>query len=67
MEYEEAIEWLKGKRSTCNLYYESAGADENAELLSTQADAAMMQQAYFVLKAHSENLIDNKEESCQTK
>jgi hypothetical protein len=53
MDVEEAKEWLGGYRSMSDTFH----LMENQELLTVQADLAMMQQAYIVLKADSENLI----------
>ena len=55
MDYEEAVAWLAGARSMCNTIQQ--------EPLDTwlvriaQADAAMMQQAYYVAKAHKEGIL----------
>jgi len=49
MTYEEAVEWLKGKRSMCNTIF------DNSECAKT--DAFMTQQAYWIVKAHKEGLI----------
>lgn len=55
MTYEEAIEWLKGNRTM--------GNNVTCDPLSTwlgriaEADAAMLQQAYWVVRAHKEKLI----------
>lgn len=55
MSAEEAKEWLEGKRSMCNTF---VGTDPDIRTVQiVQADAAMMEQAYWVLKAHKEGLI----------
>ena len=55
MKEEEAKEWLKGNRSMCN----SIGSSDpdKWQVLIAQADAAMMEQAYWVLKAYKEGLM----------
>ncbi len=55
MSYEEAVEWLKGKRSMCNTIQ---GDQDGSWLVRVaQADAAMTQQAYWIVKAWSENIV----------
>ena len=49
MDYKEAVEWLKGKRSMCNTVLDNT---ECAEV-----DASMMKQAYWMVKAYKEGLI----------
>ncbi len=61
MEYEEAIEWLKGERSTCNTYFQRGFGSSEASLMTAQADEAMTQQAYWIVKAHKEGLIQPTE------
>ena len=56
MKYSEALEWLRGNRSMRN-YFIVDDFDKNV-LLTAQADAAMMQIAYTVVKAHKEGLLD---------
>ena len=56
MDYEESLAWLKGERSMCNLFLTMCDKNENANLITAQADAAMCQQAYWVVRAHKENL-----------
>lgn len=52
---DEAREWIKGNRSMCN----SIGSSDldKWQVLIAQADAAMIEQAYWVLKAHKEGLV----------
>ncbi len=59
MTYEEALEWLQGKRSSLN--YIPEGPFETWQVRVAQADAAMMEQAYWVLKAHKEQLVPSHE------
>ena len=55
MNYEEAMEWLQGNRSLTNRIPQDPF--ETWQVRIAQADAAMMQQAYYVLKAHKEDLL----------
>ena len=55
MTYEEALEWLRGNRSMTNIIPQDPF--ETWQVRIAQADAAMMQQAYYVLKAHKEDLL----------
>ena len=50
MDYEEAKEWLKGNRSTTNnIPYDPF---ETWNVRIAQADAAMTQQAYYIVMYH---------------
>ena len=55
MTYEEAVGWLRGERSTVNY----AGGDSPAESQerATRMDAAMTEQAYWIVRAHKEGLV----------
>jgi len=55
MTYEEAMGWLKGERSTTNMVPQHPR--ETWLVRIAQADAAMVQEAYWVAKAHDEGLI----------
>ena len=55
MEYKEAMEWLKGNRSMTNVI--PSNDFETWQLRIAQADAAMVKQAYYTLKAHKEGLV----------
>lgn len=55
MTLEEAKEWLKGNRSYCNLVPQDPF--ETWQVRISQADAAMMEQAYWVLRAVKEGLL----------
>ena len=55
MTYEEAIAWLNGLRSMTNCI--SCAPMETWSGRIAQADAAMTQQAYWVAKAHKEQLV----------
>jgi len=56
MNYEEALEWLAGKRSMCN----SFGSDDESHARLAEADAGCTQQAYWIIKSYKEGLIQNK-------
>lgn len=51
----DAVAWLQGKRSTVNMTPREPV--ETLEVRIAQADAAMVQQAYWVLKAAQEGLV----------
>jgi hypothetical protein len=55
MDIMEAKEWLAGKCSMTNIIPQEPL--ETWEIRICQADAAMTQQAYWIVKAHSEGLI----------
>jgi hypothetical protein len=55
MDRQEAIEWLKGNRSTTNTIPQDPF--ETWQVRIAQADAAMTMQAYWVLKAFKEGLV----------
>jgi len=55
MDYKEAIEWFTGKRSMTNIIPSEPFQTWNVRI--AEADAAMMQQAYWYLKAHKEKLL----------
>ena len=55
MDYEEAMEWLRGERSTTNIIPQDPF--ETWQVRIAQADAAMTQQAYFIVQAHMERLV----------
>ena len=57
MNYEEALAWLQGTRSLGNLIMQDPL--ETWQVRIAQADAAMVQQAYWVAKAHKDGLLDN--------
>ena len=56
MNIEEAIEWLKGNRCTVNNI--PIEPRETWEIRVAQTDASMMQQAYWIVKAHKEKLLE---------
>lgn len=55
MDRQEAIEWLKGNRSTTNTIPQDPF--ETWQVRIAQADAAMTMQAYWVLKAYHEGML----------
>lgn len=55
MNYAEAIEWLKGNRSTVNMVPQHP--IETWQERIANADAGMTKQAYYVAKAHTEGLV----------
>ena len=61
MDRDEAMEWLRGNRSMWNLFAQGEATPER-HVQTAQADAAMIQQAYWVVRAHSEGLIDGGQE-----
>ena len=52
MNYEEAVEWLEDKRSMTNIIPQEPL--ETWQVRIAQADAAMVEQAYWVIRAHIE-------------
>ena len=58
MNYDEAVAWLKGERSMCNIIPQDPF--DTWQVRIAQADAGMTQQAYFVVKAYKEQLIEVK-------
>lgn len=60
MDINEAKEWLKGNRSMCNCL--SSSDPDLGQVRTAQIDAAMMEQAYWVLRASKEGLIENQED-----
>lgn len=57
MTYEEAIEWIKGERSLTNIIPQEPFESWNVRIV--QADTSMVEQAYWVLRAHKEGLVKN--------
>lgn len=52
MDFDEAVEWLNGKRSMTNLIPQDPF--ETWQVRIAEADAAMTQQAYWIVKAHED-------------
>lgn len=65
MTKDEAIAWLKGERSMINLI--SSADPDQFQVNVAVTDAAMMKQAYLILKAHKEGLleVENKPDTKQ--
>lgn len=59
MSYDEALAWLRGERSTAN-YWRSFGLDDR-EVHLARNDAAMCEQAYWVVRAHHEGLMPDED------
>ena len=58
MKYEEAIAWLRGERSTLNTLDQYP--IETWAVRIAEADLTMIQQAYWIVKAHKEGLINER-------
>ncbi len=52
MRYAEALAWLNGDRSTTNWLQQPN--DEQSHVRVQQADAALTEQAYWIVRAHQE-------------
>ncbi len=59
MSYEEALEWLRGERSTIN--YTQAPTPEESRINAAKQDASMTEQAYWIVRAHKEELVEHIE------
>lgn len=57
MKYEEAKDWLEGNRSMCNIIPQDPL--ETWQVRIAQADTAMMEQAYWVVRAYEEGASRN--------
>ncbi len=55
MSNEEALAWLRGERSTVN--YAGGESPWDSQERATRMDAAMTEQAYWIVRAHKENLV----------
>ena len=60
MTYVEALEWLRGDRSLTNIIPQDPFESWNARI--AEADAAMVQQAYWIVRAHTEGLLNEHPE-----
>ena len=60
MEYEEALAWLRGERSTINIIQSNADTNGPWIVQTAQADAAMTEQAYWIVRAYRENILASK-------
>ena len=60
MSYEEAVAWLRGERSMTNYFFEYATEPRAEEMVRTaRADAALTEQAYWIVRAHKEGLVSD--------
>jgi hypothetical protein len=59
MNKEEAIDWLMGERSMTNTI--SQDPFDTWQVRIAQADAAMCEQAYWILMAHNDGLVPANE------
>ena len=57
MNLAQAMEWLRGERSMANIIPQHP--IETWGVRIAEADAAMIQQAYWIAKAHSEGIVNN--------
>jgi len=55
MEHKEALEWLRGERSMCNLVPQDP--HETWQERIARADAAMTERAYWIARAYKENIV----------
>lgn len=55
MNYAEALAWLRGERSMCNIIPQDPL--ESWQERIARADAACAEQAYWVVRAHREGLV----------
>jgi len=60
MTYDEAVEWLKGERSTTNTIPRESF--ETWQVRIAQADAAMTQQAFWIVYASKIGITDKNED-----
>lgn len=60
MNYEEALEWLQGKRSMINGI--SSSDPDLWQVRTAQADAEMTEQAYWIVMAHKKNYLAQMKE-----
>lgn len=63
MSLDEARAWLRGERSMANFFRGSGDDPLVSEVALAQADAAMTQQAYWIVKAHDEGLVATTKEA----
>ena len=56
MDSEEAQAWLRGERSTTNWLQQPDNKQSHVQV--HQADAALTEQAYWVVRAHKEGLVE---------
>ena len=54
-------DWLRGERSTVNMLQQSF--DEQSHVRVAQADAANMEAAYWIVRAHKEGLAEGSDDA----
>ena len=59
MNHEEAKAWLRGERSTTNMIPNHPYETWRERIART--DAAMIERAYWIVKAHKEGLVSQKD------
>lgn len=64
MQLIEAQEWLRGERSMANEYRSAPGEWVDRESALARADAAMTEQAYWIVRAHREGLVNAQQDRC---
>ena len=64
MNIEEALAWLRGERSSWSLMNTAVALPE-AHTISAQVDAASTEQAYWIVRAHKEGLMEMGDHECQ--
>ena len=64
MDYKEALEWLRGKRSMTNIIPQHPL--ETWQVRICQADAARLQEAYWIVRAHREGLVKEAHDATRT-
>ena len=57
MDLKEAKAWMRGERSTVNHHLDQASNRGEALVNCAREDAALTEQAYWVLRAHREGLM----------
>ena len=60
MTYSEALEWLKGNRSNINSILNTTDDRPHEFAMITQADAGSVQEAYWIVRAHREGIVDDE-------
>ena len=60
MDHKEALDWLRGDRSVTNIVPQHP--HETWVIRIAQADAALVQQAYWIVRAYRERLLDGEGE-----
>ena len=61
MDYDEAIAWLRGERSMINTIQGDSDNNRSWLVATARADAAMTEQAYWIVKACAEGILPERE------